>query len=232
MIDAQRLEVFLHAMEGPDRKEDYFSSLRKRSQEDAVPIIRRETEHLLHVLLSLKKPAKILEVGCAVGYSALRMASFTPDETTVTTIEKDPERSAQARENFAAHPFGKRITLIEGDAQDVLAALGSGEYGFIFMDAAKGQYLSFLPDVLRVLETGGVLVSDNVLQEGMVLAPESAVEHRDRTIHKRMRDYLLALRTTDGLITTIIPSGDGAAVTIKEQDTVRICTDRENCRSF
>ncbi len=211
------------------RKAGFFESLRLKAEADQVPIIRREMESFLQVLLELKKPADILEVGSATGYSAMRMASFTPDFVQITTIEKDALRAASARSNFQKSEWAQRISLIEGDALEALKVLESGAYDFIFMDAAKGQYIHFLPEALRVLKTGGVLVSDNVLQDGMILEPHTAVDPRDRTIYQRMRTYLRVLKRTDGLLTSIVPVGDGASVTIKRKE---ICIDREQYLNF
>lgn len=247
MIYSERLQVFLHAMDRPDEYEEdsadcgtgnpaaasdgqdtggegrpamaYFESLRIRAREDDVPIIRREMESFLQVLLAMKKPSRILEVGAATGYSAMRMASFTPEDVKITTIEKDELRAQQARSNFEQSKWAGRIDLIEADAMEVLGSLESEAYDFIFMDAAKGQYLHFLPQILRVLKTEGILVSDNVLQDGMILQPRQAVEPRDRTIYERMRSYLRTLKRTGGLLTTIVPIGDGASVTVKTGET-------------
>ena len=223
MIYSDRLRTFLHALEGPAREGDYpFDRLRLQAQEERVPLIRLEMERFLQVLLELKRPHKILEVGTAVGYSAMRMASFTSPDVMITTIENYEPRLKEARRNFAACPWSRRISLIEGDALEVLRTLDDSAYDFIFMDAAKAQYIHFLPDVLRVLKTGGLLVSDNVLQDGVILESHYAVERRDRTIYRRMRDYLKVLCRTEGLTTSVVPIGDGAAVTLKETDTVML----------
>ena len=230
MIYSERLRVFLHALDGPDLPDRLrFAAFRKEQEAAGVPIIRREMESFLQVLLELKGPQRILEIGAAEGYSSLWMASCTSRETSLTTIEQDPDRILHAREHFGKYAFGERISLIEGDAQQVLPALDGAAYDFVFMDAAKAQYIHFLPDVLRVMKTGAVLVSDNVLQDGVILEPGSAVERRDRTIHRRMREYLKVLKQTDGLLTTVVPIGDGAAVTVKRKE---ICIDRDrllNC---
>ena len=223
MIYSDRLRTFLHALEGPVREGDYpFDRLRLQAQEERVPLIRLEMERFLQVLLELKRPQHILEVGTAVGYSAMRMASFTSPDVKITTIENYELRIEEARRNFAACPWSGRISLIEGDALQVLRTLDDSAYDFIFMDAAKAQYIHFLPDVLRVLKTGGLLVSDNVLQDGVILESHYAVERRDRTIYRRMRDYLKVLCRTEGLTTSVVPIGDGAAVTLKETDTVML----------
>ena len=173
-------------------------------------------QSLLKVLLLLKKPARVLEVGAAVGFSALLMSEYIPEESRITTIENYEKRIPVARENFRRAGKEDQITLIEGDAAEVLKTL-DGPYDFIFMDAAKGQYIHYLPDILRLLPPGGCLVSDNVMQDGDVIESRFAVERRNRTIHARMREYLYELKHNDALTTSIIPLGDGVAVSIKQE---------------
>ncbi len=210
--DLERMQVFLHAMEGGST--GFLAELEKEARAQAVPIIRPGMQSLLKVILSYGKPERILEIGCAIGFSAVLMAEYTPRETLVTTIEKDTARAMQARENFARAGVSDRVTLLEGDAADILKTL-EGPYQLIFMDAAKGQYPIFLEDALRLLAPGGMLVSDNVLQEGELLESHYAVQRRNRTIYKRMREYLYTLQHTEGLITTVLPVADGAALTVK-----------------
>ncbi len=212
MIYGERLRVFLHAMDRPDA---FFDDLRMKEEAEGIPIIRKEMESFLQVLFEMKKPEQILEVGTATGYSALRMASFAPEYGRITTIEKDALRAEKARGAFERSAWGGRIRMIESDAQDALKDLEEDSFDFVFMDAAKAQYLAFLPQVLRVLRAGGTLVSDNVLLDGVILEPHTALAHRDRTIHQKMRAYLRALRSNDALVTSIVPIGDGAAVTVK-----------------
>ena len=165
-------------------------------------------------LMASHKPVNILEVGCAIGFSALLMAEYAPDECHITTIEKYEKRIPIARDNFERAGRSDRIELLEGDAADILKEL-TGEYDFIFMDAAKGQYIHFLPDVLRLLKKGGILLSDNVLQDGNVMDSRFAVIRRDRTIHSRMREYLYELKHNEELVTDIIPIGDGVTISVK-----------------
>ena len=182
-----------------------------------VPIIRRETAALLKTLVAAKAPRAILEIGTAVGYSALLMARVMPADCRITTIEKYEKRIPVARENFRLAGEEERITLLEGDATEILHSL-TGSYDLIFMDAAKGQYIHFLPDVLRLLAPGGVLLSDNVLQDGNIIESRFAVERRNRTIHSRMREYLYALTHTPGITTSVLPMGDGLTLTVKGED--------------
>ena len=166
------------------------------------------------MLLALKKPERILEIGTAVGFSALFMSEYAPAGCRITTIEKYEKRIPAARENFRQAGRDDRIVLVEGDAGEILPEL-TGGYDFIFMDGAKGQYIHFLPDVLRLLNAGGILVSDNVLQGGDILESRFAVTRRDRTIHARMRAYLYELKHNRELETVILTAGDGTAVSVK-----------------
>ena len=212
MINNERITAYIHSLETPGS--ELCESIRKAALADEVPIIRPETASLLTFFIQLNRPAKILEVGTAVGYSALLMCEVMPKGTTITTIEKYEPRIKQAKINFAKAERGSDITLLEGDAAEILKELDDS-FDLIFMDAAKGQYIHFLPDVLRLLKTGGMIFSDNVLQDGDVLESRFAVTRRNRTIHSRMREYLYLLKHTEGLATSIIPIGDGVAVTVK-----------------
>lgn len=189
-------------------------TIEQEAVRDYVPIIRKESRNLLRVLLKIKKPGAVLEVGTAIGFSAVLMGECLPEGSHITTIEKYEKRIPIARENFRRAGMEKKITLLEGDAADVLKGL-EGSYDFIFMDAAKGQYIHFLPEVLRLLAPGGILVSDNVLQGGDVVESRYAVVRRNRTIHSRMREYLWTLKHMDGLETIVLPIGDGMTVSVK-----------------
>ena len=179
-----------------------------------VPIVRREMQSFLKVLLAVRRPIRILEVGTAVGFSALLFCEYAPEGAQITTIEKYEKRIPVARENFRRGGKEAQITLLEGDAAEILSSL-TETYDFIFMDAAKGQYIHFLPDVMRLLEVGGVLVSDNVLQDGDIIESHYVVERRNRTIYKRMREYLYELKHDERLITSIVPIGDWATVSVR-----------------
>ena len=183
-----------------------------------MPIIRKEMQTFLKLLLAMKKPARILEVGTAVGFSAILMAEYGPADARITTIENYEKRIPIAEENFRRAGVSDRITMISGDAAEVLKTL-QGPYDFIFMDAAKGQYIHFLPEILRLLAADGVLVSDNVLQDGDIIESKFAVTRRNRTIHRRMRDYLYALTHSVELVTAVLPVGDGITVSTKKNDT-------------
>ena len=213
MIVEPRYVDFMNSLE----KEEiaYLEELEKYALDTEVPIIRKEMQSFLKTLIMMNKPRRILEVGTAIGFSALLMSEYMPADAHITTIEKYEKRIPIARENFKKYGKEEQITLIEGDAADVLAGL-SGEYDLIFMDAAKGQYIHFLPDILRLLKTGGVLLSDNVLQDGDVIQSRYAVTRRNRTIHGRMREYLYELKNHPQLQTSIIPLGDGITLSVKK----------------
>jgi len=221
LLEQERLSAYLHSLSSGQG--EYLDRIRNEAEKDKVPIIRIEMESFLSVFLELKKPADILEAGTAVGYSSLLMAKQTESiGSRIETIEKDEDRIASAEKNIGDSPWADRIRLIRGDVLEVFRMLcGEGrKYDFIFMDAAKGQYIRYLPWVLRLLRRGGILISDNVLQDMTILDSRFALERRERTIHKRMRDYLYALNQTDGLLTTIVPIGDGAAVTVMQHDGI------------
>lgn len=213
MIIEERLTAFINSLDAGNPA--YLNELEKEAKETNVPIIRTETQSLLRTLIASVQPMHILEVGTAIGFSALCMSEYAPEGCQITTIEKYEKRIPIARENFRKYGKEREITLLEGDAADILRDL-TGEYDFIFMDAAKGQYLHFMPDVLRLLRKGGMLVSDNVLQDGDILESRYAVCRRDRTIHARMREYLYEIKHHPQLVTSILPVGDGVALSIKK----------------
>lgn len=212
MIVEERITAYINSLDTGNG--DFLNELRCQATADYVPIIRQETERVLKVLLQLKQPKRILEVGTAVGYSALVMAANMPVGADITTIEKYEKRIPIARENFRRAGMEDRITLLEGDAMEILKGL-DGFYDFIFMDAAKGQYLNFFPEIMRLLSVGGVLISDNVLQDGDIIESRYMVTRRNRTIHARMREYLYMLTHHRELETAVIPIGDGIAVSTK-----------------
>ena len=219
--DPERMEVFIEAMTplGPVHLQD----LELEALAAGVPIIRPQTQNLLRFFLTMKRPSRILEIGTAVGFSALFMQHYAPAECRIITIEKDRVRAQKARENFAR--YGRisteggqtGITLMEGDAIEVLGGIREdASFDLVFMDAAKGQYIRFLPDAVRLLGSGGLLITDNILQEGEVLSSRFAVTRRNRTIHARMRAYIHALMEEERLETLLLPTGDGAAVSLKK----------------
>ena len=213
MIVDERMVSFINSLDGGNPS--YLNELEEYARATDVPIVRTEMQSFLRFLMKMKQPKRILEVGTAIGFSALLMSEYAPQDCKITTIEKYEKRIPLALENFKKAGKEESITLLQGDALEILPTL-KDEYDFIFMDAAKGQYIHFLSDILRLLKTDGLLVSDNVLQDGDVLESRFAVTRRNRTIHGRMRDYLYTLKHTEELTTAIIPLGDGVALSVKQ----------------
>lgn len=214
MISNDRIATYIHSLEVPESP--VIEAIEQEALDTFVPIIRKETQSFLKVLLKIKKPLRILEVGTAVGFSAILMSEYMSEGGHITTIENYEKRIPIARENFRRAGKEDQITLIPGDALEVMKEL-SGPYDFIFMDAAKGQYIHYLPEVLRLLAPEGVLMSDNVLQDGDVIESRFAVERRNRTIHSRMREYLYELTHHGELQTSLLPLGDGVALSVKKE---------------
>ena len=210
MIVDERMVTYIRSLEVPESA--VIEAIEQEALRDRVPIIRKEMQSFLKVLLMIKRPMRILEVG-----AALLMSEYAPEECRITTIENYDKRIPIARANFKRAGKEEQIDLIEGDALEVMHGL-EGPYDLIFVDAAKGQYIHYLPEVMRLLGTDGVLVSDNVLQEGDIIESRFAVERRNRTIHSRMREYLYELKHHDQLQTSIIPLGDGVALSVKRRD--------------
>ena len=213
MIVNERITSYLHSLDQGNGA--LLDSIEEEAVRGRVPIIRKETAALLKTLVAMKRPENILEVGTAVGYSALLMSRVMPEDCHITTIEKYEKRIPIARENFDKYGREDKITLLEGDATEILKEL-DGTYDVIFMDAAKGQYINFLPDILRLLSPGGLLISDNVLQDGDIIESRFAVTRRNRTIHARMREYLYELKHHPELETVILPVGDGVTLSTKK----------------
>lgn len=215
MIVNDRMRAFINSYASPNSIE--LDKLEQFSLETNVPIIRKEMQTLIKFLLATTKPKRVLEVGTAIGFSAILMSDNLPADSHITTIEKYDKRIPVAKENFEKFKVSERITLLEGDACEILQEL-EGQFDFIFMDAAKGQYINFFPDIMRLLAPGGILLSDNVMQDGDILESKYAVERRNRTIYKRMRDYLYELTHNELLTTVILPVGDGVTISTKALD--------------
>ena len=180
-----------------------------------VPIIRKEMESFLRVLIEIKKPKRILELGTAIGYSAILMANTMSEDCRITTIENYDKRMPIARDNFKRAGVEEKVELLEGDALEILQKINE-PYDFVFMDAAKAQYLVYLKEIMRLLPVGGILIADNVLQDGELVESRYAVERRNRTIHSRMREYLYEVKNMKELETTIIPIGDGITLSVRK----------------
>lgn len=216
MVEHERFESFLESV--PDRLPEHIIRLEIDNIRENIPIIRKGSQRIIRFMLEMKKPVDILEVGTATGFSAIFMLEFLSKNAKITTIEKMEERAAKAEENFKKFDKNKQITLVKGDATDILTQLVSKghTYDFIFMDAAKGQYINFFADVKKLLKCGGMLITDNMLQEGRLLDSRYTVVRRDRTIHSRMREYVNVLLTDKEFETMLLESGDGMAVSIKK----------------
>ena len=213
MIIDERMSAFIQSLDKGNTP--FLTELEEEAIRTDVPIIRPAMQSLMRFLLQLHKPARILEVGTAIGFSAILMAEYSPEDCHITTIEKYEKRIPLAKANFEASGYRDRITLLEGDAADILKELKE-PFDMIFMDAAKAQYIHFMPDVMRLLKTGGLLISDNVMQDGEIVESRFAVTRRNRTIHSRMREYLYALTHDEALETVVLPVGDGVTLSIKK----------------
>lgn len=198
----------------PERS-PFLQGLEDYAKKNKVPIIEPEVAQLLRLLLKIHKPQEILEVGTAIGYSAITMAKTLKGDFKITSLEKDPLMIEQAIINIEKSGFKREIKVIEGDALDTFPHL-SKDYDLIFLDAAKGQYIQFMDYSLKLLKPGGIILSDNVLYKGMV-AQKSQVERRQRTIVTRLRDYLEWINTIEGVSSSVVPIGDGLALTYKEE---------------
>lgn len=212
MIVDEQIVSYINSLNGD--YDELITAIETEAINDNVPIIKKATKELLKVLTSMKKPMKILEVGTAIGFSSIFMSQYLPSGGTITTIEKNEPRIKVARENIKRAGKENVITLLEGDASDVLKGLEPA-YDMIFMDAAKGQYIKFFPEIMRLLAKDGLLISDNVLQDGDVAQSRYNVARRNRTIHSRMREYLYTLKNIEELETVILPVGDGVTISTR-----------------
>ena len=213
MIIDNRITEYLHSLE--ISRGELLDTIEKKAIEDGVPIIRSETAALLRSLTAALRPENILEIGTAVGYSALQMCQVMPENCHITTIEKYEKRIPEAKENFRKAGEESRITFLEGDADMWLKELKGKQFDLVFMDAATGQYFNWLPLLLDLMPVGAVLISDNVLQDGDVVQSRFAVQRRNRTIHSRMREYLYELKHMEEFETAVIPIGDGVTISTR-----------------
>jgi predicted O-methyltransferase YrrM len=216
MIVNERINTYINSLE----KEPpvYLKELEEQALNDGVPIIKKATQSLLRFLITANKPKNILEVGAAVGFSSILMSEYMPETAHITTIEKMPSRIEKAKENMKVTGRDSKITLLEGDAIDILKELAvddTKQFDFMFMDAAKGQYINFLPEIMKLLPIGGLLVSDNVLQDGDIVESRYGVTRRNRTIHNRMREYLYTLTHMEEFDTIVLPIGDGITLSTR-----------------
>ena len=213
MTTDERMTAFINSL---DRGHSAFlEELYREACRDMVPVIRRDTQSFLKTLMVMQKPSRILEIGTAIGFSAILMASADPVPCRIVTIENYEKRLRAARENIHRSGYEDQIILLEGDAADRMRELAD-PFDFILLDAAKGQYIRYLPELKRLLAAGGVLLADNVLQGGDILQSRFIVERRNRTIHSRMRAFLQAVKADPELEASILPVGDGALLAVKK----------------
>lgn len=213
MQSMERISSFIKSFIKDD--EGILGEIYSEAISDKVPVMRKETRELLKTQLIMKKPMQILEIGTAVGYSSIFMSQYLGTEGQITTIELDSERVIIARDNIDKVGKSNVIQVLQGDALEVLKTLPDNAYDFAFVDAAKGQYINYYSDVMRVVRSGGVIISDNVLQDGDVLESHFTVDKRNRTIHDRMREYIYTITHDDRLDTAILSVGDGVAISVK-----------------
>ena len=209
----ERVVSFINSFASEDR--DILQIIEIEAIDTMVPIIRKEMASFLKTFWPVINPMNILEVGTAIGYSAILMSDNVSPDCRITTIENYDKRIPIAKNNFRRAGKSHQITLLEGDATEILKTL-DGEYDFIFMDAAKAQYINILPDILRLLKKGGVLITDNVLQEGEIVEPRFGIVRRNRTIYDRMREYLYAVTHSEELVSSVLPIGDGITLSYKK----------------
>ena len=198
-----------------------LGEIQEEAQEKQVPIIPHEVARFLSTILSIKRPKEVLEIGTAVGFSAGLICRYLQPDGHVTTIDRYEVMLKDARENIKRMNLEETINLIEDDAANVLPGL-KGPYDVVFLDAAKGQYAQFLPHILRLMPIGGILIADDVLQSGDIAKSRYSVPRRQRTIHKRMRNFLWDISHLDCLESSIIPIGDGVVLCHKIKEYVPI----------
>jgi len=209
MIIDGNITTYIHSLE-PDGPE-WLAKIRSYAEEKNVPVIRREVEPFLNVLLNISSPERILEIGSGIGYSALFMNCVLPS-AKILTIENYEPRLRDCRRFLADKDH---ITLIEGDAAVIIRGM-SEPADFIFLDAAKGQYIQMLPDIKRLLKPGGLLLADNVLQDGTLVRSRYIVPRRQRTIHSRMREFLWEVKHCPEFDASVITVGDGMLLGIRK----------------
>ncbi len=199
--------------------DDKLGKLQKECYELDIPIIDQETSKFLEFLLSVKKPVSILEIGTAVGFSAILMSKYLCENGQITTIDRAPRMIEKAKKNFEEFQVTNKINFLNGDAGEILKTL-EGKFDFIFMDAGKGQYIHILPDVIRLLSKDGIIFTDDIFQNGNIVKDIEEIPKRQRTIHRRMNEYIKVMTSTKGLRTSIIPLADGILLSYKETDNI------------
>ena len=191
-----------------------LGELQQDAEDRGIPIIDPVTMRFLSTVLALKRPKDVLEIGCAIGFSAGLFSMYLADGGHITTIDRYDIMIAEAKRNFEKLGITDKVTLLEGNATDILPGL-SGSYDFIFLDAAKGQYLQMLPDCIRLLKSGGIFIADDILQSGRVAKDRLDVPKRQRTIHTRLRQFLEQVVNYEGIEASILPVDDGVLFAVK-----------------
>jgi predicted O-methyltransferase YrrM len=197
-----------------------LEELENYASENNVPIVHKEVAELLKVMLKIQRPKRILEVGCAIGYSSILFAKALEGNCEIITVERNEDMIKAAKENIKKAGFENVITILEGDAVEKLKEV-EGPFDMIFLDAAKGQYKLFYDMVIDKLKIDGVLISDNILYKGMVASDEYVIR-RKKTIVKRMRNYLDYICNCNYLDTSLLPMGDGVAISYKKNKEVKV----------
>ncbi|WP_414841323.1 O-methyltransferase [Enterococcus saccharolyticus] len=198
-----------------------LGQIEKEANENEVPIIPHETVVFMQFLLGQIKPKQVLEIGTALGFSSSLMAQYVGEDGHVTTIDRFDVMIRKAKKTYERLGLEDRVTLLEGQAADILPEL-TGPYDFIFMDSAKSKYIEFLPECLRLLKKGGVLMVDDIFQGGTVLDPIEEIPRNRRTIHRKLKRFLDVINSHPDLTTSLVPLGDGIALITKEADEVII----------
>lgn len=198
-------------------EEEPLKSMREIASrtETYAPIVPSETAQLLKTLLKIIKPKRILEIGTAIGYSAILMAKNTPEDACIITLERYEKVADTAINNIFEAGFEKKIRVVKGEAADIINWL-DGDFDLVFMDGAKGQYIEFLPRVLELLKTGGVLITDDVLYHDPNEEKNATERHRKYTIVQRLRKYLEVINNHPQLETTVLEVGEGVAISYKK----------------
>lgn len=213
MIVNNRIEEYICSLD--EELPKYLQEIEREALDDGVPIIKRPTQNLIRFILRHANIKKVLEVGTAVGFSSIFMTEYMGQDSKVITIENMESRIIKAHENIKKSGKEYQIQVIEGDATVELSKI-EGSFDMIFIDAAKGQYNNYFNDIISKLKKGGILVSDNVLQDGDIVNSRYAVTRRNRTIHSRMREYLYMITHNEEVDTIVLPIGDGVTISIKK----------------
>ena len=195
------------------RRNDLLGELEEYAEVNSVPIVQPETAQFLEVITKIKRPERILEIGCAIGYSAMLMAEGLAENGSITTLEWDKDMAELARANIKKAGLENTINVINRDAKEVLPTL-TGEYDIIFLDGPKAHYIHMLNDCVRLLKKGGILIADNVLYKGMTADPEHVVR-RKITIVKRLQHFIGAQMQHPELRASLLPLGDGVTIAVK-----------------